>query len=121
MLLRGIKARTKKMGKVKGSAFIVHNIHIQKFNKRVRTTGQAIPNTTCTCRVRSFNFFFNFGEQKSKGWQRGKTFLFNLSCYCIAMNFWEALKFIYTIHSSCSSIWCKHTQYIICLVCKEMY
>lgn len=92
------------MGKVKGSAFIVHYIHIQKFNKRLRTIGQAVLNTTCTCRVRSFNYFFNFGEQKSKGWQREKLSSFTLSCYCTAMNFWEALKFIYTIHSSCSSI-----------------
>lgn len=101
------------MGKVKGSAFIVRHIHIEKFNKRVSTTGQAVPNTTCTCRGRSFNYFFNSGEQKSKGWQREKLSPFNLSCYCIAMNFWEALKFIFTIHSSCGSIWCKHTQYII--------
>lgn len=83
------------MGKVEGSVFIVHRVYIQKFSKRVRTAGQGTPNASCICTVRSFNFFFSVLEnKKSKGWQSEKLSPFNLSCYCKAMNFWEALKFI---------------------------
>lgn len=70
MLSRGIKERTKKMGKEEDGAFTVHCVYIQKFSKIFEDCwawySVGAPNTTCPCRLRLLLFFFfNFGERKT--------------------------------------------------------
>lgn len=100
MLSRGIKERTKKMGKEEDGAFTVHCVYIQKFSKIFEDCwawySVGAPNTTCPCRLRLLLFFFFLilENEKRKSSVRNLLILIFLGSCCETVNFWEALKFI---------------------------
>lgn len=86
------------MGKGEGGALTVHFVCIEGFSKRERLLGKVLHGNSKYCLylyTGTSEFSFSILEsEKDKGWQSEILSPFNLSCYCEAMNFWEALKFI---------------------------